>query len=662
MKRLLIISLVFVSSIFPQEDSKKFTIHDYLFLISINAPQYSPSGKLIAYTVGEKEKWDGGRNNNIWLMSSDGKMNRKFTNSDKSDWNPKWSKDGSMIAFLSSRSEKTQVFVIGTNGGEARQVTHADEGVNLFKWIGSSEIAYVSNEPRDSTIVASEDKSGGGYVFGTKEHKSALWVQSINDKTEKRKITDGSYYISGMNVSSDGSKFVLTTAEDSHLYNLMVEGNVLLVDDKGSELISFNDAKGFSAPGFSLDDKYISFVANTIGFSSNNSLFITNVETNETINLTYEFDPTIRGVNWVDNETVAFKTPRNVYSGIYSVNINSGDKIKSQNEKYYNAVNNKIETLVDPYYIIYSYSINSKTKQVSFVGTKSQKPVELYTTNFNENTKDALQLTTFNKWINDKKISSSKIIKYPSYDGQVIEAVVTLPPDYVHYEKYPLLVLPHGGPDGIIMDRFNLFGQMFAVEGLIVFEPNFRGSIGYGSAFYAANRGRLGYIDYEDIMAGVDYLINEGIVDTSRMVVGGWSYGGYMTNWIIGHSNKFKAAVSVAGVSNTVSMYAQSDINHGAIAEWEFMGVPVLNMDNFYKSSPITFLKNCKTPTLIIHGEADLRVPVYQSWEVYRALVDLGVDVEMILYPNARHGIRAPKQFADVFTRWNNWYKKYLSN
>jgi dipeptidyl aminopeptidase/acylaminoacyl peptidase len=196
---------------------------------------------------------------------------------------------------------------------------------------------------------------------------------------------------------------------------------------------------------------------------------------------------------------------------------------------------------------------------------------------------------------------------------------------------------------------------------MIVFEPNFRGSIGYGSDFYAANRGKLGYIDYDDIMAGVDYLIKNKMADENKMVVGGWSYGGYMTDWIIGHTNRFKAAVSVAGMSNTVSHYAQSDINHGVIADWEYIGLPIFDMENYTRSSPLSFFDKAKTPTLIMHGEADTRVSVMQSWEIYRALIDNGIEVEMVLYPGAGHSITAPKQRKNVFERWVDWYRKYLN-
>lgn len=218
-------------------------------------------------------------------------------------------------------------------------------------------------------------------------------------------------------------------------------------------------------------------------------------------------------------------------------------------------------------------------------------------------------------------------------------------------------VFPHGGPDAISMDDFDVFRQIFGSDGFLVFEPNFRGSIGYGLEHYRANRGRFGDIDYKDIMLGVDYLIKKGIADAQRLVIGGWSYGGTMTYWAVGHTNRFKAAVAVAGVSNLISRYGQSDINYGDIARWELLDVPIKNPGNFLKASPLQFLGNCKTPILIMHGENDDRVPVMQAWEAYRALKDIGTDVEMVLYPKATHGINSPKQFADVLQRWISWYK-----
>jgi dipeptidyl aminopeptidase/acylaminoacyl peptidase len=644
MKVLICIFVVlFLTPLFSQENVNKFTIYDYLSQTKISSPQFSPDGQQIVYVTGVKDKWDGKRTTNIWIVSNDQSTKMQLTNSEKADWNPRWSPDGSKMAFLSSRSEKTQVYLINVSGGEAQEISRSEEGVNQFEWINNTQIAFAANAPKDSQIVAREDLSGAGYIVGTKALKSELWIQSVNNELKPTKITGNEYYINNFSVSTDGKKFAMIIAPDSDLFNQLHSSEILVVNQNGDEIFRFNDARAFSDVDFCPDNQKISFIGNTVGYSANNALFVSDVESGTTTNLTKEFDPTINSVEWLDGSTLTFDTPRNVYTGIYTINLKS-----------------ELEQILKPYWVIRSYSVNSKTKKIVFTASRSQNPLEMYMQSFGDNPVQAKSLTKLNNWIRDKKLAPTKVIQYPSFDGKTIEAVVAYPPDYTASEKYPLMVLPHGGPDGIVMDNFHIFNQLFALEGIIVFRPNFRGGIGYGSDFYAANRGKLGDIDYRDIMAGLDYLIKTEEVDTSKLVVGGWSYGGYMTNWIIGHSKRFKAAVSVAGITNTVSMYAQSDINHGGIAIWEFKGVPVLNMENFLRSSPLNFLKNCETPTLILHGEADKRVPVAQAWEIYRALIDLGTEVEMVLYPGAGHGIRAPKQYVDVFNRWIGWYREYL--
>jgi dipeptidyl aminopeptidase/acylaminoacyl peptidase len=272
------------------------------------------------------------------------------------------------------------------------------------------------------------------------------------------------------------------------------------------------------------------------------------------------------------------------------------------------------------------------------------------------------QLTYVNPEINKRICVTSEIINFKGAEGDSIQAVLTLPPGYNPQTKYPLMVLPHGGPDGVSLAGFSTIPQLLAQEGFLVYEPNYHGSIGYGSKFYESNRGRFGNIDFKDIMFGVDHLIASGRADYAKMVVGGWSYGGYLTNWIIGHTDRFKAAVTVAGISNMVSMYSESDINYADLARWDVTGVPVLDMEKFELSSPINFLKYCKTPTLILHGTGDNRVPSGQSWQIYRALLDIGVETKMILYPDAPHSINNdPRFYADVLNQWINWYNNHLT-
>lgn len=646
MKKAFAVILIFFIplSVLSQERIGKFTPQDYLSMSSLSSPRMSPDGTRIVYVFGEKKKWHSPAIYNLWLISTDGTERIQLTNADDADREPRWSPDGSKIAFLSGRSGKSQIHVISLRGGEAHQVTFAENAVDSYKWINNTTIACVSPAPRDAALLKAEKEAGGGYVIGTKATTSVLWTQSLSDKNDTKKITTGAYYIMDMCPSPDGKYFVMTTSDNSDLYNQITDNRIRLIDRKDNEIFAFEEAEVFADVGFSPDGSKISFTGNTVGYSSNNALYVYDLETKDLKNLTEKFDPTVRSVQWLDNKTITFLTLRRSYTGIYGISLE----------------NNDIRALLEPYYVTFDYSINPATKSLCFYGTRGQNPSKLYVHGCSDIPSEAKALYGPNEWITAKDLASTGLIRYPSFDGYTIEAVLTLPPHYDKSKKYPLMVLPHGGPDGISLDDFGFFGQIFAQEGMIVFEPNFRGGIGFGSEMYKANRGRLGDIDYKDIMAGVDHLIGEGIADQEKLVVGGWSYGGYMTNWIIGHTDRFKAAVSVAGIANTVSMYAQSDINHGELAQWEFKGVPVLNMENFRRSSPIEFLHSCTTPTLILHGEEDDRVPVAQAWELYRALTDLGVEVQMVLYPGAGHGISAPKQFADLVTRWVGWYKRFI--
>ncbi|MEL7223746.1 MAG: prolyl oligopeptidase family serine peptidase, partial [Cyanobacteria bacterium J06576_12] len=210
------------------------------------------------------------------------------------------------------------------------------------------------------------------------------------------------------------------------------------------------------------------------------------------------------------------------------------------------------------------------------------------------------------------------------------------------------------------LDGYDRFAQFFADHGYLVFRPNFRGSIGYGREFYAGNRNAFGQTDFADIMAGVDQLIEMGIADEDRLVIGGWSYGGYMANWAITRTDRFKAAISIAGISNLVSLYGQHEFSNRDIGDWEYKSRPVDRVDNYRNASPIFFVKNAETPLLILHGANDNRSPTLQAWEMYRAMKDAGKTVEMMLYPRAGHSIGYPTQFRSVMQQWLKWANMHL--
>jgi dipeptidyl aminopeptidase/acylaminoacyl peptidase len=269
------------------------------------------------------------------------------------------------------------------------------------------------------------------------------------------------------------------------------------------------------------------------------------------------------------------------------------------------------------------------------------------------------QITKLNPQIADFALGETRVVRWQSIDGLEIEGLLCLPVGYEEGKNYPLILVPHGGPHGGVVLRFNPSSHYFSGEGFAVFQPNFRGSDGYGRDFAKGNYLNWGIGDYQDIMTGIDHLIDQGIADPDRMVVSGWSYGGYMTAWIVTQTDRFKAACNGAGLSNLVSMYAQNDIP-GYIRIFFKSSPPYQQLDMYRRHSPISYIHQAKTPTLILHGAEDKRVPVPQAEEFYAGLKAINVDTEFVKYPREGHGIQEPRHTLNLLKRQLAWYKKYI--
>jgi len=638
----LALAVISVATAAPQP----LTIEEYLGRKTMGEAGFSPDGAWIVTTIGEKASWDGERVRHLWLIPAGGGDARQLTTASTSDWGPQWSPDGGRIAFLSERAGDPQVFVIDIHGGEAIQATRAKEGVSAFTWAGGDHLATVTLEPRPAELTAAEETAGGGWVAGTTARTSALWLVRANGEGDPTRITDGSVFVAEVRASADGGRFALLTAPDSDLYSSLAAGRIVVIDRGGKELAALAQGRAPSSPMLSPDGRHLAAVASTVGLSARDGLFAVNVDTGETRNLTSGFEPTILDASWLDDRTLSFLTVRGTACGIYRVGLAGGEPAP----------------LLAPHWATSAYTVHPASRRLAFAGGRGHNPPALYVHSFGEEPAAARPLLTPIPWLADRPLARTRVLRYPSFDGQPIEAVLTLPASAEGVEPpFPLVVMPHGGPDSMSLDDFDIFAQLFAQAGLATLAPNFRGGLGYGNAFYAANRGLIGDIDYRDIMAGVDSAVRLGIADPRRLLVGGWSFGGTMTNWIIGHETRFRAAVVVAGVSDYVSRYATSDVNHGEAARWEFARLPAEDLDFFVRTSPLPHLAHATTPTLILHGENDDRVPVGQAWETYRMLRDAGVEAELVLYPGAGHGISNPKQFADLARRWVEWYTERLA-
>src|SRR5262249_2326625 len=253
-------------------------------------------------------------------------------------------------------------------------------------------------------------------------------------------------------------------------------------------------------------------------------------------------------------------------------------------------------------------------------------------------------------------VATPEIVKYKSFDGVEIEAAMLKPPGPFTGMR-PFVVLVHGGPTGRWSDSFEPWGQLLASRGYVVLYPNIRGSTGYGQKFVEMNRADWGGGDFKDVMAGVDWAIARGLADPNRLGIGGWSYGGYMAAWAVTQTNRFKAAVSGAPVIDMASEVGTE--NGSAYDEW-FYGTPYERLDGFIKASPITYVKNIRTPTLLLQGEDDVTDPIGQSQQFYRGLKRHNVESDLVLYPREGHGFREEKHLLDRLNRVVAWYDRYL--
>jgi len=263
-----------------------------------------------------------------------------------------------------------------------------------------------------------------------------------------------------------------------------------------------------------------------------------------------------------------------------------------------------------------------------------------------------------NAQVEDWPEVQTSVVTWNTPEGPAIEGIFHVPAgDGVP----PLLVLPHGGPDGVSVESFQPWVRFFTSRGYAVLQPNYRGGLGYGIEHYAANRGRLGEIEFADIESGVDSLIAAGRVDADRLLYGGWSWGGYLSAWTVAHTDRYRAAVAGAPVTDPTNQYALSDINHGVVGDWEYGGNPWKNEELFDRASPVRHMDNATIPTLVIHGRRDDRVPFGQGLTLYRALDDVGCEARLLAYPGERHGFRQPAHVAHMLDAWASWYAEHLA-
>ena len=650
----------------------KWTPEKMMRYKNITDTNISPDGKYIAYVVraplmeGEKSEY----NTQIWVAASDGSFDLQYTRDEKSSTAPQFSPDGKQIAFLSNRVEdKDQVFVMRLMGGEPEKITEAKTGVSSFKWSPDGvRIAYLMKDAETKEEEKMKKEKNDVILIDKNYKYNHLYTVSVSaDKTGKRSIkrlTSGAYHVNGFDWSPDGSTIAFSFAPNPKINDAGLESDISIAPSDSGKITSLVKRPGVDvSPLYSPDGKWIAFQSTggqpeRVGLSDVYKMAATG---GEPIELQKTPDRNANIVDWAQDGSYLFVS-ENYKTSAVLLALPSNKDVKALKGDYLAYSDSKLPIITSLKGVSSAFSVSKSGNRMSYVFEDVNTPKEVFTAGIKgEGTK---KVSGVNANFNPPPLGKTEMISWKSKDGLTIEGLLTYPVDYEKGKKYPIVLQIHGGPAGVFSQSYTgapgiYMTQYFAQKGFVVLRPNPRGSSGYGKDFRYSNVKDWGFGDYQDLMTGVDYVLDMGIAESSKQFVMGWSYGGYMTSWVVTQTNRFKAASMGAGLPNLVSMVTTTDIPDYLVAHaggkefWE-------DYAEYEKHSAIYQIKNVTTPTQVIHGANDLRVPLTQGQEFYTALLRKGVDTEMIVYPRTPHGPQEPKLLMDVSPRIMTWFEKYL--
>lgn len=608
--------------------------------------QLSPDNRKVAFTVIERagEK----RLKNIWVLDLAREKARKFTTS-KSDEHPRWSPDGNTLAFLSARGKKSQIYLLPMDGGEAEALTDSKTGVQSFQWSPhGTAIAFTSPDPQTQEEKKRKKEKDDAIVVDEDDRNALLRI--IDVKTKKvRTLTKNQWRISEFQWMKNGDRLIVFATDNPN--KELWTNRIFTISAKDGEMKPIAAPTGpFSGMKISPDGKTIAYLGARVDGPQECDIFFQPVSGGPVQNITGKpINRCIISFKWLNNSSILALAQTGVFSTFFII-----DK------------NNKVKK-IKPMKTNPSRSFAGNSREVVFVGQTSVTPPELWIT---KKWGPARQVTRFHEKWDASALIQPEVVRYKSFDEEEIEAFLYKPGDdkngmngtkneTKNGDRLPLVVMVHGGPSGRFSQRFNSRGQLLVSMGFAVLCPNIRGSTGYGYEFMIKNRRDWGGGDFKDVMAGVDFLINKGIAHPGRLGIYGWSYGGYMSAWAVTQTHRFKAAVSGAPMTDLAFEYGTELSSINAYDTW-YLGTPYENLDDFIKMSPMTYVKNVRTPTLILCGENDKIDPVEQCQQFYRGLKRYGVDTQLVIYPREGHGIREKKHEADMLYRMTTWFKDLL--
>jgi dipeptidyl aminopeptidase/acylaminoacyl peptidase len=654
-------------------ERRGITFDDLIALGRIGSYEISPDGKYVAFTVTWFDKEKNSSDTDIYLVPTQGGEPRRFVRSDGVDTDPCWSPDGRRLAFVSTRGGSAQIWVIPIDGGEATKVTDVPTGVSGPLWSpDGKKIAFVSSvfpgcadmecnkeklEERESSDVSARMTDRLLYRHWN-SWREGMWSHlflTTLDGGELREINTGYTDCPPISLggerdydfSPDGNELCFTMNPDP-VVAVSTNNDLWIVPVSGGEprqLTRSNPAND-NNPRYSPDGRYIAWRAQMkAGFEADrHRLMLYDRRTKETRALTEGFDYSVENFDWApDGKAIYFDVSDKGRVSICRVSVKGNDATFVVR----GATDSDVRVTPDGRNLVFPRQTVDAPVDLWRARTDGSKPARL--TDINRAVLDELEMNPLEEFW------------FEGAAGRQVHGMFVRPPQFEQGRRYPVIMLIHGGPQGAFGDEFHYRWnvQMFASPGYVVMMVNFTGSTGYGQAFTDAISGDWGGAPYEDIMRGLDYFVaNYDFVDPERIGAAGASYGGYMIDWIEGHTDRFRCLVSHAGVYDLESMYGATE--ELWFPEWEFGGPPWESLETYEKFSPHRYVEAFTTPCLVVVGERDFRVPYTQGLEFFTALQRRGVPSKLLVYPDEDHFVRKPKNADLWWTTLHEWFAQYL--
>ncbi len=659
MRRVPSLLLLFAASAAAQTP----TIEESLSLKQVSSPRGQPRGFYVAYVVRETNWEENAFETEIWLANAATNDTFQLTKAKKSSSNPRWSPDGKWLGFLSDRPApaagkgdgRNQIYIIPPSGGEARLLTRSETGVSNFDWSPDGKsIAFTAADPEDKPAKERKEKYGEFEIVQGDYTHTHLWLLPVNPgagaAAAPARVTEGKQlHVGGFTWSPDSQRIAFSAQRDpdpgsSHTADIYV----LTVGDKSVQRIV--DTPGPDGnPRWSPDGKQIAYVtsnAREFYYYSNDMIATVPAAGGGPRVYAEAMDEDVSLIGW-GPQGIYFSALARTASHLFLLDTATGKarRITFGGDGVYSALD------PSPGYVFWScvYAAPNRYPEIALLIAGRPDP-------------EPFLVTDMTGQIARWKLAQREVIEWKSGDGTPIEGVLYKPADFEPKKKYPLLVVIHGGPTAA--DRPSIAGdqyyplEKFVAKGALVLRPNYRGSAGYGEKFRALNVRNLGVGDYADVISGVDHLIGKGWVDGSRVGAMGWSQGGYISAFITTFSDRFKAVSVGAGISNWMTYYVNTDIH--PFTRQYLKATPWDDPEIYARTSPMTYIKKAKTPTLIQHGEFDRRVPIPNAYELYQGLQDQGVPVKLVVYKGFGHGINKPRQQRAVMEHNWEWFLEHL--